>query len=128
MRVLLDTHAFLWWVLDEPRLSEACRAVIGDVANDVMLSAVSGYEVAFKASRGRLTLPSDPMPYIEERLAATGFEPLSIGLAHAIRAGALPPIHGDPFDRMLIAQAQVEGIPLLTADPAITRYDVETIW
>ena len=111
-----------------PNLSERCRGILLDGANDVVLSVASSYEIAYKAGQGRLALPDTPAEYIRSRLAANGFSSLPIELGHALRAASLPRIHGDPFDRMLVAQAQVEGIPILTADPVISRYDVETIW
>ncbi len=128
MRVLLDAHVFIWWVLDMPNLSDSCREILADGENEILFSAASGYEIAYKADQGRLELPEAPGEYIRSRLAAYGFEPLHIELPHALRAATLPRIHRDPFDRMLVAQAQLEGLPILTADPAISRYDVETIW
>lgn len=128
MRVLLDAHVFIWWVLDMPNLSDASREILGDGGNEVLFSAASGYEIAFKADQGRLALPEPPSEYVRSRLAAYGFESLDVELSHALRAATLPRIHGDPFDRMLVAQAQIEGLPILTADPVIGRYDVETIW
>jgi PIN domain nuclease of toxin-antitoxin system len=128
MRALLDTHTFLWWVLDVPRLSSESRAILEDGANELLFSAASAYELALKARTGKLSLPEPAETYVPSRLVANGFSRLPIELAHALRAGILPSIHGDPFDRLLVAQAQIEGIPILTADPAISRYDVETIW
>jgi PIN domain nuclease of toxin-antitoxin system len=128
VRVLLDTHTFLWWVLDAPKLSAECRRILEDGANDVLLSAASGYELAYKVNQGRLTLPEAPDVYVHSRLVANGFEALTIELEHALRAASLPMIHRDPFDRFLVAQAQLEGIPILTADPVIAQYDVEVIW
>ena len=128
MRVLLDAHAFLWWVLEMPELSRTCRDIVGDGDNDIIVSAASAYEIAYKAEQGRLQLPEPADAYVRGRLAANGFGSLGIELAHALRAATLPRIHGDPFDRILVAQAQIEGLPILTVDPAITRYDVETIW
>jgi PIN domain nuclease of toxin-antitoxin system len=128
MRALLDTHTFLWWVLDVPRLSSESRAILEDGANDLLFSAASAYELALKARTGKLSLPEPAETYVPSRLVANGFSRLPIELAHALRAGILPSIHWDPFDRLLVAQAQIEGIPILTADPAISRYDVETIW
>lgn len=128
MRALLDAHAFIWWVLDTPKLSDPCRDILANGENEVLLSVASAYEIAYKAARGRLTLPDAPEAYIQSRLAANGFGSLAVKLSHALRAGTLPSIHRDPFDRMLVAQAQIEGLPILTADPAISRYDVETIW
>ncbi len=128
MRVLLDAHAFIWWVLDVPNLSNSCREILADGENEVLFSAASGYELACKADQGRLALPEAPEEYIRSRLAPNGFESLHVELPHALRAAMLPRIHRDPFDQMLVAQAQIEGLPILTADPAISRYDVETIW
>jgi PIN domain nuclease of toxin-antitoxin system len=128
MRALLDSHAFIWWVLDTPDLSGDCRAILEDGGNEVFLSVASAYEIVYKAAQGRLTLPDEPTAYIQTRLIENGFQPMPIHLSHALRAAALPPIHGDPIDRILIAQAQIEGLALLTADAAIARYDVETIW
>ena len=128
MRALLDSHAFIWWVLDMPNLSVNCRAILEDGANEISLSSVSAYEIAYKAAQGGLTLPEQPAEYVSSRIAANGFETMPIHLGHALRAATLPRIHGDPTDRMLVAQAQVEGLVLLTADPAIGRYDVETVW
>lgn len=127
MRALIDSHVFLWWVLAAPRLTRAMRDVISDGANDILLSAASAYELAWKAADGRLTLPVAPDTYIADRLLANGFEALPVDLDHALAAAALPRIHRDPFDRLLVAQARREGIPILTADPVIARYDVETI-
>ena len=92
------------------------------------LSIASVWEIAIKVGGGRLILPETVERYVPDRVRHHGFEMMAIELAHAFRAGALPRLHGDPFDRMLVAQAQVEGVPILTADPAISRYDVETIW
>lgn len=128
MKALLDAHAFIWWVLDMPNLSETCRGIVSDGDNEIVVSVASSYEIAYKAEQGRLTLPETPAAYVRDRLTANGFASLPIELGHALRAATLPRIHGDPFDRMLVAQAQIEGLPILTADPAISRYDVETIW
>ena len=128
MRAILDTHVFLWWVLDVPRLSADARSILQDGTNELLFSTASAYELTIKAQSGRLTLPEPADSYVPSRLAANAFESLSIELTHALRAGSLPTIHRDPFDRMLVAQAQIEGLPILTADPAISRYDVETIW
>lgn len=128
MRALLDSHTFIWWVLDMPDLSEDGRAILEDGANEIFLSVASAYEIAYKAAQGRLTLPEDPAEYVSSRITANGFEAMPIHLSHALRAATLPRIHGDPIHRILVAQAQIEGLALLTADPAIGRYDVETIW
>jgi PIN domain nuclease of toxin-antitoxin system len=128
VRALLDSHTFIWWVLDAPQLSGRCRAILSDVSNDILMSVASSYEIAYKAERGRLTLPEPPAEYLRDRLAANAFGSLAIEMPHALRAASLPAIHGDPIDRIIVAQAQIESIPILTADPAIGRYEVETIW
>jgi PIN domain nuclease of toxin-antitoxin system len=129
VRLLLDTHTFLWWSSQRgARLSECARDLLADGATDVSFSVVSAWEIAVKVGGGRMALPDAVERYVPDRLRQHGFDLLPIELSHVLRAGSLPPIHGDPFDRMLVAQAQIEGLPILTADPAISRYDVETIW
>jgi PIN domain nuclease of toxin-antitoxin system len=129
VKVLLDTHAFLWWNSSHgSRLSVRARELLEDASTDAFLSVVSAYEIAAKAARGSLELPVEASRYVTDRLARSGFESLSLDLSHVLRAAALPPVHRDPFDRMLIAQAQLEEIPIITVDPAIAQYDVEVIW
>ncbi len=129
MRVLLDTHAFLWWASGRgTRLSDRARDLLSDGATDVAFSMASVWEIAIKVGVGRVVLPDSIERYVPDRLRQDGFDLLPIEMQHAFRAGALPPIHGDPFDRMLVAQAQLEDMPIVTADPRIGRYDVETIW
>jgi PIN domain nuclease of toxin-antitoxin system len=129
VRVLLDTHAFLWWASAHgARLSDRARELLSDGAIDASFSIASVWEIAIKVGGGRMVLPDAPERYVPDRLRHHGFALMPIELSHAVRAGTLPPLHRDPFDRMLIAQAQVEGLPILTANPAISRYDVETIW
>lgn len=128
MRVLLDTHALLWWNVDDRRLSEAARDVIRDGRNEIVVSAASVWEIAIKSAKGRLDLPTTVDRYVDDRLRRNRWSALAIDVRHVIRAASLPEHHRDPFDRALIAQAQVEGLPILTTDAAITRYDVETIW
>jgi len=128
MRVLLDTHTFLWWNLGDERLSSQVCRIIADGRNQLFLSAVSAWEIAIKTSRGRLVLPETPEKYVAERLILHQITPLSIQLSHALHVFNLPPYHLDPFDRMLVAQSQLEKLPILTADPNIARYEVEVIW
>jgi PIN domain nuclease of toxin-antitoxin system len=128
MRLMLDTHAFLWWNLDDDRLSGEARDAIGDGRNDVVISVASIWEVAIKAGKGKIDLPMAVDAYIADRLRRNRWSTLAIDVRHAVRAASLPMIHADPFDRVLIAQAQVESLPIVTTDAAITRYDVETIW
>ena len=128
MRAMIDTHAFLWWDLDDARLSERAAELIADGSNDVVVSAGSIWEVAIKATKGRLDLPADLERYVSDRVRRYRWSVLPIDGRHAVRAASLPRIHDDPFDRILIAQAQLESMVIVTTDAAITRYDVETIW
>ena len=129
MRVLIDTHVFLWWVSEGgTRVSEQARELLSDGTNRVSMSIASVWEIAIKVGTGKMAVPEPLERYLPGRLRQQGVDLMSIELPHVFRAGELPPLHGDPFDRLLVAQAQIEGIPILTADPAIGRYDVETIW
>lgn len=120
MRLLLDTHALLWWLADDPQLGAASRARIMDSANTVFVSAASAWEFEIKRATGKLEAPDELAATID----SNGFEPLPMMLAHAIRAGRLPPHHADPFDRMLIAQAQAEHLVIVTKDSAFAAYGV----
>jgi PIN domain nuclease of toxin-antitoxin system len=128
MKALLDTHAFLWWNMDDPQLSKTARQFIGDGSNDIFLSAASAWEIAIKCASGRLVLPEIPERYVAHRMVLHRFQPLPIQLSHALHVFNLPGIHQDPFDRLLIAQSQLESLPILTADPEIGRYPVNIIW
>ena len=128
MRVLLDTQAFLWWVSGADRLTARARAMIADPGTEVLLSVASAWEIAIKSATGRLELEGPAETYVPERVRYHGFGVLPVELDHALRAGTLPRHHGDPFDRLLVAQGQVEDMPIITADPLLNLYDVETIW
>jgi PIN domain nuclease of toxin-antitoxin system len=128
MRALLDAHALLWWGADDQRLSASARTVLADGANELYVSVASIWEIAIKSNKGDLSLPGEVGAFIDDRLRRNRWLPLPIDQRHVIRAAALPRIHRDPFDRMLVAQSQIEEMPIVTIDPAITRYDVETIW
>lgn len=128
MRVLLDTHAFLWWNTDDPQLSLRAREIIANGENEVFLSAASVWEIVIKTAKGKLVLPEAPTQYIANRISLYRFRPLPIQISHAVHVYDLPPRHNDPFDRMLIAQSQLESIPLVTIDEDIRRYDLETLW
>ncbi len=128
MNVLLDTHVFLWWIDDSPKLSSRARKIIGDANNGVFLSAASGWEMAIKVHLGKLTLPHPLERFVVEQLTINAFQVLPIQLSHTLHTYTLPDIHRDPFDRILVAQSQVEGIPILTADRQIARYPVQVIW
>jgi len=128
MRVLLDTHTFLWWILDDPRLSARARQIISDGRNELLLSAASGWEVATKAGLGKLDLPDDLESFILDQMALNAIDGLPIRMSHALRVHRLPHHHRDPFDRLLVSQAQLEDLPILTADPHIAQYSARTIW
>lgn len=128
MNLLLDTHAFLWWVTADPQLSEAASEAIADGANTIYLSAATAWEIANKAGLGKLQLPADPEPFLKRQLALNAIEVLSIDHRHALHVFSLPRLHRDPFDRILIAQSQVESLTIVTADEMIGRYEVKTIW
>ena len=128
MNVLLDTQAFLWWATSSDRLTETATLAISDPASSVHVSVASAWEIAIKVAAGRLQLTQPVDPYLPALLREYGFEALPIRLDHALRAGALPRHHGDPFDRLIVAQSQVEGMAIVTADPRFGLYDVETIW
>ena len=128
MRAILDTHIFLWWNMNDMQLSPSIRDIIIDGRNELFLSAASAWEIAIKAGRGRLVLPEPPERYVSNRLTQHQFRPLPILLTHALRVYSLPEHHRDPFDRLLVAQGQLEDMPVLTADPIIARYDVKTVF
>ena len=128
MNLLLDTHALLWWLTDDPQLSDTARALIADPDNRVLVSAASAWEIAIKCGTGKLTLPEPPTVYVPARIAANGFEPLPIRIEHVLRTYDLPMHHRDPFDRLLIAQSVVEDVPLVTADSAMAPYPAALIW
>lgn len=128
MRLLLDTHAFLWWITDDPRLSEKAREIMGDGKNQLFLSVASGWEIAIKAKLGKLKVSDDLEHFIPEQVALNAIENLPILLSHVLHVYALPDYHRDPFDRLLISQAQLEELPILTADSQISQYPVEVVW
>ncbi len=128
MRFLLDTHTFLWWITDDPQLSSRAREVMADAAQELFLSAASGWEIAIKVRLGKLTLPEDREAYISEQLRINAIQSLPVRMAHALHVAGLPDHHRDPFDRMLVAQCQLEGLPILTVDPQISKYDVDVVW
>lgn len=128
MRILLDTHAFLWWNEGDSRLSKKASALLADTANTLVLSVVSAWELVLKVDARKLRLPEAPSVYIPTRMAHYGIEQLPATLAHVLAAESLPAHHRDPFDRLLIAQAKVEEMPILSADPQIRRYPVKAVW
>lgn len=128
MRLLLDTHAWLWMIAERERFSAETTALLEDSANNLLLSAVSSWEIAIKYSLGKLSLPSPPAKYIPAQIEETGVTPLAIEHSHALRVAALPAHHRDPFDRLLVAQAELEGATVLTADRQFAPYGIPIQW
>lgn len=128
MHALLDTHTLLWWLSDDPALSRSARKVIADVKNTLVVSAASAWEIATKVRLGKLPtaagLAADFVGYLERE----GFQMLPISIEHGIRAGLLPGLHKDPFDRMLIAQSQAENLPIVSNDTTFDSYGLRRIW
>lgn len=120
MKLLLDTHALLWWLGDDPQLATEARKAIADSEHLVAVSAASAWEISIKRALGKLDAPDD----LTDAVAASGFEPLPITLQHAVGVASLPRHHDDPFDRMLIAQAQAEDLTIVTRDPRFRDYRV----
>lgn len=127
MRWLLDTHVWLWMLTAPERIHRAAADVIEDTGNQLLLSAASSWEIAIKYSIDRLPLPEAPETYVPARIRASGVDSLPITHTHALRVAALPRHHDDPFDRLLVAQAQVESLTVITADPAVGRYDIRVL-
>lgn len=128
MRVLLDTHVFLWLVGDHPNLSATAKAIFLESDNELLISAASGFEIAVKHGLGKLALSDSPAAFMRDRIANNGLVELPITMSHATTLQELPLHHRDPFDRLLIAQAMAEGIPLLSADKQLAAYPIECLW
>jgi PIN domain nuclease of toxin-antitoxin system len=128
MRLLLDTHAFLWWVLDAPELSKKARAAIAEPGNECLLSLASCWEMAIKLSLGKLKLPAALDRFIPEQLTANGFRQLEIHFRHVARVAALPFHHRDPFDRLLAAQAAEEQLAIVSVDSVFRKYGISRVW
>lgn len=128
MRLLLDTHAFIWWIDDDARLSTVARTLLQDRANGVFVSIASIWEIAIKVGLGRLRMPSELRTFLADQVARTGFSILPIAFDHAVAVHALPPHHRDPFDRLLIAQSRQEDLPIVSRDWKLAPYGVELVW
>lgn len=128
MRALLDTHTFLWFITDDSQLSDSARTTLEDGGNEILLSVASIWEMAIKVSLGKLALAGPFDNYIEEQLRLNAIDVLSITVAHVAAVVSLPFHHRDPFDRLLVAQASVEGIPIIGADTAFDAYPIIRIW
>lgn len=124
---MLDTQAWLWLQTTPDRLSEGALARLSDPENDLFLSAASAWEIAIKYALGKLPLPEPPAEYVPTRLRTSGVAPLAVEHSHALHVASLPRHHRDPFDRLLIAQAQLDDLTLLTADPQFSSYRVEIL-
>jgi PIN domain nuclease of toxin-antitoxin system len=128
VKLLLDTQCWLWWFSQPERLSEEAINQIADETNQVWFSVASVWEIGIKVSIGKLPLPEKIDDYISTRMIQLGARSLEITASHALQASALPLFHRDPFDRMLIAQSQIEGMTIVSADSMFDRYDVSVIW
>jgi PIN domain nuclease of toxin-antitoxin system len=128
MKLLLDTHALLWWLTDDPRLAAHAKALIADERNTVLVSAASAWEIATKHRLGRLDLATALLPRFNELIGLDGFQHLPVTYLHAIRAGGYAAEHRDPFDRMLAAQCELEAATLLTCDSAFESFACNTAW
>jgi PIN domain nuclease of toxin-antitoxin system len=128
MRLILDTHVFLWWIVDSPQLSSRVRDVMRNPANELFLSVASAWEIAIKVNLGRLRLPDRPDRFIPGQLLKNAIEPLPVEMSHALYVSRLPAIHRDPFDRIIIAQSILEKMPVVTRDTDIAKYKIKTVW
>lgn len=127
MRILVDTHCWLWLQATPERIPGDVLEALASPENDLFLSAASAWEIAIKYALGRLPLPHPPQQYVQSRMATSGTAGLPVEIRHAVQVASLPGHHRDPFDRLLVAQAQLEGLTLLTADAQIEEYAVE-LW
>jgi len=130
VRLLLDTHALLWWINPHERMSPRALQVLADGGNEVFISTITPWEVAIKAAIGRFDMPRPLGPFFEREIAANGILVLAVELDHAVAVRELPMFadHRDPFDRMLVAQARTEGLALVSADRNFDRYGIERVW
>jgi PIN domain nuclease of toxin-antitoxin system len=128
MRLLLDTHTFLWWVSDSRELSRRARSAIARAGNECLVSVASCWEMAIKASLGKLTLEVGLERFLPEQMAVNGFRELPIELRHVVRVGRLPFHHHDPFDRLLAAQSLEEALAIVSRDAVFRRYGVKRVW
>ena len=128
MNLLLDTHALLWWLYDDPKLSRKARAAIENPDQRILVSSASAWEIATKVRIGKLPEVGDVAEKLSAYLRRERFEALPISLDHALAAGSLPGPHRDPFDRMLIAQARMDKLRVLTIDPVFKQYAVPVLW
>ena len=127
MRILVDTQCWIWMLAAPERFTASTRLLLQDPGTELLLSAASIWEVAIKAGLGKLTLPGAPETVVPEMMERSRVTALPVLASHAVRVASLPQHHRDPFDRMLVAQAQLEGLPILTADRALAAYEVDVL-
>ena len=128
MKILLDTHAFLWWVMDDPKLSVKAKKLLKDSDHEFFLSVVSAWEIAIKSRLKKISLSKKAEDFVLEQMDLNSISPLSIQMKHALHVEKLPDHHEDPFDRLIVAQAHLENMALLTCDKMIKKYDVNSLW
>jgi PIN domain nuclease of toxin-antitoxin system len=128
VRALLDTHALLWWLSDDPALTKTARRTVAETKNTLYVSAASAWEIATKVRLGKLPTAADLVADFSGQMEREGFQLLAVSAEHGIRGGLLPGPHKDPFDRMLIAQAHAENLPIISNDAAFDAYGVRRVW
>lgn len=128
VKYLLDTHAFLWWIFDDPKLSQKARHVMANPRHEIFVSSASAWEIATKCRIGKLSEAEHVAQHILDYILRAGFLPLDITVPHAQQAGSLPGPHRDPFDRMLIAISKMENMPVITNDHVFLEYGVDVVW
>ncbi len=128
MRVLLDTHAFLWFILDDPKLSTLARGIIEEEKNDILISPASYWEIAIKIRLKKYSLPQPYLQFMQSQIASNEFKILPLELMHTDLLITLPIHHKDPFDRLLVCQSLAEGIPLVSADAGLDCYGINRLW
>jgi len=128
VKLLLDTQCWLWMVAEPDRLSRKARSLVASTTHELFLSAASAWEIAIKHGLGKLELPSSPTEFVPAQMRETGVHPLPIRHGHALRVADLPTHHRDPFDRLLVAQALEEELPILSADRVFDRYATKRVW
>jgi PIN domain nuclease of toxin-antitoxin system len=128
LRALLDTHALLWWLTDDPALTRTARTIIADTKNTLIVSAASAWEIATKVRLGKLPAAETLVEDFHRHMENEGFELLAVSAEHGIRGGLLSGPHKDPFDRMLIAQAHAENLPVISNESLFEAYGVRRLW
>ncbi len=127
-RYLLDTHVFIWWITADPKLSKKATSLIASTENEILISAVTAWEIAIKASLGRLNETGNPESTVPMHIQKNNFQVLDISVKAALGVFSLPTIHSDPFDRLLVSQAKVEKVPIISIDDLFDRYGIERVF